>query len=138
MIVETDWPATGSCPGVTLSQNIPISVSGQTTWVSGIENVLNALPGGHGIGFVYWEPGWIGNAGLGSSCSVSIPSNGYWEPKNELVFHRTICLSMDRACLGPVCRCSRVESDRNARDMYVIPKAYIFTPTRISNCSAFF
>jgi arabinogalactan endo-1,4-beta-galactosidase len=74
MVVETDWPATGSC-GVTLSeQSIPISVTGQSTWVNGIKNVLAALPGGHGTGIIYWEPGWIGNGGLGSSCSVSIQS----------------------------------------------------------------
>lgn len=73
MVVETDWPAIGSCPGVSLSENsISISTNGQIQWVNGIKNVLNQLPGGHGIGFVYWEPGWIGNAGLGSSCSVSV------------------------------------------------------------------
>lgn len=75
MVVETDWPAIGSCPGVSLSENsISISTNGQIQWVNGIKNVLNQLPGGHGIGFVYWEPGWIGNAGLGSSCSVSVSS----------------------------------------------------------------
>lgn len=72
MVVETDWPATGSC-GVKLSQtSIPISVAGQTTWVNGIKTVMAALPGGHGTGIVYWEPQWIGNAGLGSSCSVCV------------------------------------------------------------------
>jgi arabinogalactan endo-1,4-beta-galactosidase len=75
MVAETDWPATGSCPGVTLSESsIPISVAGQTQWVNDIKSVLSGLPGGHGVGFVYWEPGWIGNAGLGSSCSVSFYS----------------------------------------------------------------
>ncbi|KAF7763524.1 CAZyme family GH53 [Agaricus bisporus var. burnettii] len=73
MVVETDWPAIGSCPGVSLSENsISISTNGQIQWVNGIKNVLNQLPGGHGIGFVYWEPGWIGNAGLGSSCSDNL------------------------------------------------------------------
>ncbi|KAF5357080.1 hypothetical protein D9756_006542 [Leucocoprinus leucothites] len=77
MVVETDWPATGSCSGVTLSErSIPISVAGQTTWVNGIKNVLAALPGGHGTGIVYWEPGWIGNAGLGSSCSDNLLVDG--------------------------------------------------------------
>lgn len=77
MVVETDWPATGSCPGATLSQgDIPISVSGQTTWVNGIKNVLTGLPSGHGIGVVYWEPGWIGNAGLGSSCTDNLLVDG--------------------------------------------------------------
>ncbi|KAF9445720.1 glycoside hydrolase family 53 protein [Macrolepiota fuliginosa MF-IS2] len=77
MVVETDWPATGSCSGVTLSEtSVPISVAGQTTWFNGIKNVLSAVPNGHGIGVVYWEPGWIGNAGLGSSCSDNLLVDG--------------------------------------------------------------
>lgn len=71
LIAETNWPE--ACPSsVALSEpSIPVSASGQQTWVHDIENVLAALPSGHGLGIVYWEPGWIGNAGLGSSCSVS-------------------------------------------------------------------
>ncbi|KAG7098796.1 hypothetical protein E1B28_000701 [Marasmius oreades] len=68
MIVETDWAV--SCPGVTMSEpSIPISTDGQTSWVSKIRDVVAGLPGGHGLGIVYWEPGWIGNANLGSSCA---------------------------------------------------------------------
>ncbi|KAJ7136560.1 endogalactanase [Mycena epipterygia] len=73
MIAETDWPATGSCNGVTLSQPaIPISTAGQQTWILDIRNVLSALTGSHGIGIIYWEPAWIGNAGLGSSCDDNL------------------------------------------------------------------
>lgn len=69
MVVETDWPA--ACSGVALSDTaISVSPQGQSTWVSGIRTVLQALSGGHGVGIVYWEPGWVGNAGLGSSCAV--------------------------------------------------------------------
>lgn len=70
MIAETDWPAV--CSGTTLSQSIAVSAAGQETWVSGIRTVLQGLPNGRGIGIVYWEPAWIGNAGLGSSCAVSV------------------------------------------------------------------
>ncbi|KAF9010122.1 arabinogalactan endo-1,4-beta-galactosidase [Cyathus striatus] len=67
MIVETDWPV--SCSGVSLSESsIPVSVSGQ--------NVLSGLPGGHGKGIVYWEPGWVGNANLGSGCSDNLLVDG--------------------------------------------------------------
>lgn len=52
-------------------RSIPISAAGQTTWVAGIRDAVASLSGGRGIGIVYWEPAWIGNAGLGSSCSVS-------------------------------------------------------------------
>jgi arabinogalactan endo-1,4-beta-galactosidase len=57
---------------VALSEKISVSASGQTTWVHDVENVLAGLPNGHGLGVLYWEPGWVGNAGLGSSCSVSL------------------------------------------------------------------
>lgn len=74
MVVETDWPT--SCAGVSLSEpSVPISAAGQSTWVADIRNVLSSLSGGHGLGIVYWEPGWIGNANLGSSCAVSRVNN---------------------------------------------------------------
>jgi len=70
MVVETNWPTV--CPGVTLSApSVPISAAGQSTWVAGIKKVLAGLSGGHGLGIVYWEPGWVGNANLGSDCAVS-------------------------------------------------------------------
>ncbi|KAJ7248579.1 endogalactanase [Mycena haematopus] len=75
MVVETDWPE--SCSGTTLSEpSIPISVAGQQQWVLGIRNVVSGLSGGHGIGIIYWEPGWVGNAGLGSSCADALLVDG--------------------------------------------------------------
>jgi arabinogalactan endo-1,4-beta-galactosidase len=69
MVVETDWPVV--CPDVNLSNtSVPVSVAGQLKWVAGIRNVVEGLSGGHGLGILYWEPGWVGNAGLGSSCAV--------------------------------------------------------------------
>ncbi|KAG7449528.1 arabinogalactan endo-1,4-beta-galactosidase [Guyanagaster necrorhizus] len=70
MIVETDWPV--QCSGVDLTENIAVSVQGQETWMSDLEDIVNGLSGGHGIGLFYWEPGWIGNAGLGSNCSDNL------------------------------------------------------------------
>ncbi|KAJ3872311.1 glycoside hydrolase family 53 protein [Lentinula edodes] len=72
MVVETDWPSSGSCSGVTLSEDFAISTSGQESWVSGITEILAGLSDGHGLGVVYWEPGWIGNDGLGSACSSNL------------------------------------------------------------------
>ncbi|KAJ6512128.1 arabinogalactan endo-1,4-beta-galactosidase [Mycena vitilis] len=72
MVVETDWPAT-ACSGVALSEpSIASSASGQQQWVLDIKNVLAGLSGGHGIGISYWEPGWVGNAGLGSACADAL------------------------------------------------------------------
>ncbi|EPQ53581.1 glycosyl hydrolase 53 [Gloeophyllum trabeum ATCC 11539] len=79
MIVETDWPAV--CSGVALSEpSIPASVPGQETWVEDIRNTLQNVvidDGENGMGVValgicYWEPGWIGNAALGSGCQDNL------------------------------------------------------------------
>lgn len=89
MVVETDWPVT--CSGVTLSASVPVSVAGQSTWVADIRNTLSALSGGHGLGIIYWEPGWIGNANLGSGCSVRIKVNMF-------SLHILICVFF--VCIG--------------------------------------
>ncbi|KIY47890.1 arabinogalactan endo-1,4-beta-galactosidase [Fistulina hepatica ATCC 64428] len=71
MVVETDWPI--SCSGVTLSDtSIPISAAGQVEWMSDIQSILEGLDDSHGIGLSYWEPGWIGNDDLGSSCADNL------------------------------------------------------------------
>ncbi|TRM64900.1 glycoside hydrolase family 53 protein [Schizophyllum amplum] len=68
MVVETDWPT--QCSGVDMSEpSIPISAAGQESWVSSIREVLEDVGG---TGIVYWEPGWIGNAGLGSACNDNL------------------------------------------------------------------
>ena len=70
MVVETDWPV--ACSGTALSEpSVPVSVQGQQTWVQDIRNVLQNF-GSRALGICYWEPGWVGSAALGSSCSVSI------------------------------------------------------------------
>ncbi|KAI0765017.1 arabinogalactan endo-1,4-beta-galactosidase [Fomes fomentarius] len=71
VIAETNWPV--SCAGGSLSEkSIPISSAGQSSWVWNIEQVLNGLPNGLGQGIFYWEPGWIGNANLGSACADNL------------------------------------------------------------------
>ncbi|KAJ7135422.1 arabinogalactan endo-1,4-beta-galactosidase [Mycena crocata] len=75
MVVETDWAA--SCSGVAMSEpSIAVSAAGQQQWVLGIRNVLSSLTGSHGIGIIYWEPAWIGNAGLGSACADALLVDG--------------------------------------------------------------
>ena len=49
VVAETNWPE--SCSGVTLSEpSIPVSTSGQETWVNDIKSVLAGLPNGLGEG----------------------------------------------------------------------------------------
>ncbi|KAL4249699.1 Arabinogalactan endo-beta-1,4-galactanase [Abortiporus biennis] len=77
VVAETDWPV--ACSGGTLTEpSIPVSAAGQKTWIKDIASVLNGLPNGLGQGIFYWEPGWVGSANLGSSCSdnLLVDSNG--------------------------------------------------------------
>ncbi|TFY63273.1 hypothetical protein EVG20_g6388, partial [Dentipellis fragilis] len=49
VVAETDWPV--SCSGVQLTEpSIPVSTSGQETWITDIKNVLTSLPNGLGQG----------------------------------------------------------------------------------------
>jgi len=77
VVAETDWPV--SCSGVALTEpSVAVSAAGQETWIKDIKSVLDAVPNGLGQGIFYWEPSWIGNANLGSSCAdnLLVNSNG--------------------------------------------------------------
>lgn len=78
MVVETDWPT--DCPDPAYSfpsdtTSIPFSAAGQTTWM---KDVASAVEDVGGSGVFYWEPAWINNAALGSSCAKNLMfgSNG--------------------------------------------------------------
>jgi len=73
VVAETNWPY--SCPSPAYAfpsdtTSIPFSAAGQTTFVQDVANVVKATSGGAGL--FYWEPAWIQNAGLGSSCSDNL------------------------------------------------------------------
>lgn len=79
VVAETDWPV--SCPHPAYPfppdvQHIPISPEGQTAWVKAVADIVEGVKGG--VGLFYWEPAWIDNAGLGSSCpdNLMFTSNG--------------------------------------------------------------
>lgn len=72
MVVETDWPTECSDPEYAFpadAKDIPFSAAGQTTWMKDVAAVV-ASAGGNGL--FYWEPAWIDNAGLGSSCENNL------------------------------------------------------------------
>ncbi|KAI0143605.1 glycoside hydrolase family 53 protein [Xylariaceae sp. FL1272] len=67
VVAETDWPT--SCPSPSHAfpsdlQSIPFSAAGQTTFVQKVAATVAAVKNGVG-----WEPAWVDNAALGSSCS---------------------------------------------------------------------
>ncbi|KAF4124091.1 arabinogalactan endo-1,4-beta-galactosidase [Geosmithia morbida] len=69
LVVETNWPT--SCPSPKYSfpsdvSSIPFSAAGQETFLQDVADVVSAVDGGAGI--FYWEPAWVDNQALGSSC----------------------------------------------------------------------
>ena len=75
MVVETDWPT--YCPNPAYAfpsdaKSIPFSPEGQATWIKAVADKVKGVSGGKGTGLFYWEPAWIGNAGLGSSCGYNL------------------------------------------------------------------
>jgi arabinogalactan endo-1,4-beta-galactosidase len=73
VVAETDWPV--SCPDAAYAfpsdtSSIPFSAAGQTTWVEDVAAIVAGVSGGSGL--FYWEPAWINNADLGSSCADNL------------------------------------------------------------------
>ncbi|CAD6443800.1 21786e98-b92b-4c4c-aecf-58d003601438 [Sclerotinia trifoliorum] len=73
VVAETNWPF--ACPSPAYSfpsdaTSIPFSAAGQTTWIKNVASIVAGVQGG--VGLFYWEPAWINNAALGSSCSDNL------------------------------------------------------------------
>lgn len=65
-VVETNWPV--ACPDAEYAfpsdvSDIPFSAEGQRTFIQRVAATLESSEG-----LYYWEPAWVHNAGLGSSC----------------------------------------------------------------------
>ncbi|KAB5581123.1 glycoside hydrolase family 53 protein [Coniochaeta sp. 2T2.1] len=70
VVAEVDWPI--SCPNPAYAfpsdvKSIPFSAAGQTTFLKNVADVVASVKGGNGL--FYWEPAWVQNANLGSSCA---------------------------------------------------------------------
>jgi arabinogalactan endo-1,4-beta-galactosidase len=79
IVAETDWPANCPSPAYAFPSDttwIPKNIAGQTTWMQEVAKIVAAT--NRGIGLFYWEPAWIRNAGLGSSCwdNLMVDQNG--------------------------------------------------------------
>jgi arabinogalactan endo-1,4-beta-galactosidase len=40
-------------------QTYPATPEGQAAWAEALRQILLAVPGGHGAGLLFWEPGWL-------------------------------------------------------------------------------
>lgn len=69
IVAETNWPTSCSSPAYTFpsdTTSIPFSADGQSTWLKDVAAIVEAVD--NGLGLFYWEPAWLDNAALGSSC----------------------------------------------------------------------
>jgi arabinogalactan endo-1,4-beta-galactosidase len=85
VVAETDWPT--SCPSPAYAfpsdtTSIPFSTAGQTTWVKDVAAIVAGVSGGSGL--LYWEPAWINNANLGSSCANNLMVSSSGEASSSL------------------------------------------------------
>ncbi|KJR81746.1 arabinogalactan endo-1,4-beta-galactosidase [Sporothrix schenckii 1099-18] len=91
VVAETDWPT--SCPRPKYSfpadaKSIPYTAAGQTAWVQAVANVVAGVAGGRGL--FYWEPAWVHNANLGSSCADSLMVSQTGQALSSLAVFSTI------------------------------------------------
>ncbi|KAJ3547994.1 hypothetical protein NM208_g1220 [Fusarium decemcellulare] len=69
VVAELNWPT--SCPNPAQAfpsdmKSIPFSADGQTTFIQRVASIVSKVKGGAGL--YYWEPAWMNNQALGSSC----------------------------------------------------------------------
>ncbi|MCL3777871.1 MULTISPECIES: glycosyl hydrolase 53 family protein [unclassified Actinomyces] len=93
LVVETAYPFTLEDDNPTwenivarpdmLVAGYPATPEGQAQWLRDVGTVVAALPGGHGLGFVAWEPAWTAIAGNGWDEKDPASGNA-WE--NQAVF----------------------------------------------------
>lgn len=72
IVAETNWPTACSKPAYTFppdAQNVPFSAAGQSTWLKKVAAIVEGIE--NGLGVFYWEPAWLNNAALGSSCEYN-------------------------------------------------------------------
>ncbi|KAK7422754.1 hypothetical protein QQZ08_009379 [Neonectria magnoliae] len=70
VVAETNWPT--SCPSPAYAfpsdlKDVPFSAAGQTEFLKRVANVVAGVK--NGAGLYYWEPAWMNNQALGSSCN---------------------------------------------------------------------
>ncbi|KAF2428692.1 glycoside hydrolase family 53 protein [Tothia fuscella] len=88
VVAETDWPTKCSKAIENIPQSlrsIPFTAQGQVEWMRKVADIVKGVPGGLGQGVMYWEPGWIDNASLGSKCESSVLFDGNWGNMSNVI-----------------------------------------------------
>ncbi|CAM1506698.1 Fc.00g063390.m01.CDS01 [Cosmosporella sp. VM-42] len=70
VVAETNWPTSCSSPAYVFPsdlKSIQFSPAGQVEFVKKVAAVVKSVS--NGVGLFYWEPAWVDNQALGSSCS---------------------------------------------------------------------
>jgi arabinogalactan endo-1,4-beta-galactosidase len=91
VVAETNWPVSCSSPKYAFPadvKSIPFSAAGQSTWIKDVARIVAGTPGGQGL--FYWEPAWIDNAGLGSSCGSNLMFNNGGKMLSSLAVFESI------------------------------------------------
>lgn len=91
VVAETDWPVACASPAYAFpsdTTSIPKSAAGQTTWVKDVAAIVAGVSGGAGL--FYWEPAWINNAALGSSCSDNCMFDSTGKARSSLAVFSSI------------------------------------------------
>ncbi|THY95649.1 glycosyl hydrolase 53 [Aureobasidium pullulans] len=73
VVAETNWPAKCSKPAYKFPSDatyIPFSAAGQEEWIEAVGKIVAGVKGGAGL--YYWEPAFLGNGALGSSCEDNL------------------------------------------------------------------
>lgn len=73
VVAETNWPSSCPSPAYAFPSDttyIPFSAAGQAEWIKEVASIVAGTT--NGVGLFYWEPGWIGNDALGSSCADNL------------------------------------------------------------------
>jgi arabinogalactan endo-1,4-beta-galactosidase len=66
-----------------LVSGYPATVAGQTKWMNDVASIVEAVPGGRGLGVFYWEATWTAVTGNGWDPTDATSGNG-WE--NQALF----------------------------------------------------
>ena len=72
VVAETNWPRECGSPAYPFPEDLrgfALSWEGQVEFLKAVAAVVEGVPGGAGV--FYWEPAWLDNAGLGSSCEAN-------------------------------------------------------------------